>query len=377
MKIFSDTGSFGSIELETADILTAAEEEAELSPSLSERIEESKRIFVVAGRGIRGDLLEAVLEKCGEKLYSTLVSDGNLFIDVKYADKMLDICQATIDDYRYFGVTNAKTPLLIHKVLTECDSVIVLADIGYDSLCGFSGVPGLIFPHLSATKSKNTFWRHALDLSTREKLSLCSLGVTFGNPLDKDIKEAVVSCSAGVSFFGINIVSVGLKTVDVFCGDPLLSYVHACEAYDKCNSFKIEKPMDGLILETYKTCLQGIVSDIEASVSGLIKGGRLLIKAPRMDCFGSSEFRGFFDIPGLEDIFDKVAETEFVKDTYDAFRLKKICSLYHLAVISPLEKQDIVQCGMNLVGEGGADEFLKNCSNTGKINNAARFTING
>lgn len=377
MKIFSGSGSVDLTEFEASDILSAAEEKAELSASLSEKIEESRKILLVLGRGIEANLGKALVEKCGDKLCFIALADKGVLADAKYSDKILNINPSDITDYKYFGVTNAKTPVLMHKSIIECDTVIGLADIGYDGLSGFKGVPGLIFPHLAPNKSRNAFWRGALDFSSRSKSSLCSIGVTKGNPLDKDIKEAIVSLSGSVSLFGINLVSAGGRRVGAFCGDMLLSYVRSCESYDSYNAFEIDSLMDGLVLETNKTCLQGILGDIEASVSGLMSGGRLLVRAPKTSFFGSAEFREFFNINSLEDVFDKARDTEFVKDAYDSFLLKKICSLYNIGIISPLERSDVIQCGMNPTDESGADEFLKNCSNTGKINNAARFTISG
>lgn len=375
MKVFSGSGSVDLKEFVASDILSVAEEKAELSASLSEKIEESRKIFLVIGRGISSELADALAEKCGDKLSVIALADKGALTDAKYSDKILNINPSDINDYKYFGVTNAKTPVLIHKSVTECDTVIALAETDYDSLRGFRGVPGLIFPHLGPNKSRSAFWKGGLDFSSRSKSPLCSIGISKGNPLDKDIKEAIVSLSGSVSLFGINLVSASGKSVDAFCGDMLLSYVRSCEAYDVYNAFEIDKLMDGIVLETDKTCLQGILSDIEASVSGLMRGGRLLIRASKASFFGSVEFRGFFDINSLEDVFDKMRDTEFVKDAYDAFLLKKLCSIYHIGIISPLERGDVIQCGLNPIDESGTDEFLKNCSNTGKINNAARFTI--
>lgn len=363
------------IDMSVGDILSIAETDASLSPPLSHIIIEANRVLVVSGFGVSSALLEAVLEKCGDKLGGIIVFEDGLLVNEKYSDKIITLNPSNFEDYKYFGVTNGKTPILLHKCVLEHDAGIVLSGIHYDGLSGFAGAPSLVFPGLAAEKSADALLLKGLAFDLVAKTDLCRSGITKNNPLDKEIKEAIVTSSAGMVWFGINLLSKNGKTYGATCGDLLLSYVLAQKIYDEYNAFEVDKLFDGMVLEISGKNLQKSISVIEAVTGGLMKGGRLLIKAPHMDVFGSGSFRNFFDMTSIEDIYKNMVSKAGFNDPYDASVLKKICMNYHVSIESKLDSGDVIQSGLNPLAEGGGEKFLQNCSNTGKIIDAARFTI--
>lgn len=363
------------LDMSVGDILNVAETDANLSPSLSHVIMEANKVLVVAGFGVSHALLDAVLERCGEKLGGIVIFEEGLSVAEKYLDKIIILNPSNFEDYKYFGVTNGKTPILLHKCILEHDAGVVLSETAYDGLSGFTGAPNLVFPGLAAEKSSDALLLKGLAFDLAAKTDLCRSGVTKNNPIDKEIKEAVVTSSAGMVWFGINLLSKKGKTYGVTTGDLLLSYVLAQKIYDEYCAFEIDKLFDGMALEISGNNLQKSVSIIETATEGLMKGGRLLISAPDMNVFGSNSFRKFFDMTTLEDIYKNIGSEAGFNHPYDASVLKRICMNYHVSIESKLDKGDVIQCGLNPLAEGDSENFLKNCSNIGKIIDAARFII--
>lgn len=363
-----------SLNMDAAEILNVAETSAELSPPLSLVIADAERVLVVAGAGVERKLLEGVFQKCGDKLGKVVVF-GEASFGEEYFDKILEPDPSVIDDYKYFGATNGKTPILLHNEILNHDAAIVLGEISYDGLSGFSGGPNLIFPMLSPEKSSVRLFSLGLDFEKRCKRENCNAGHTSDNPIDSDIKEAIVTSSSGMNWFGINILKGRKGVYAATAGDLLFSYVSAQKIFDEYNLIAIDEPFDGIILEISAENLLDCLSLIESALGGLIKGGRMLICADNMNEFGPSDFRSFFNETSLENIFDKIGENSF-SNPYGAFLLKKACSQYHIAIDAPLAREDLIQCGLNPLKKEAAGDFFKNCSNVGKIFNAARFTIN-
>ncbi|MDO4547252.1 MAG: nickel-dependent lactate racemase, partial [Clostridia bacterium] len=139
------------------------------------------------------------------------------------------------DDCVHLGTTANGTPVDIVRVVAEADRRICLGNIEYHYFAGYSGGAKAIMPGVSTREAIQR--NHSLMV----KPEACA-GNLEGNPLRRDIEEAVAMCGAD---FILNVVLDEHKhIVKAVAGDVTLAHRAGCAFLDKMYQKPIESRAD-------------------------------------------------------------------------------------------------------------------------------------
>ena len=131
----------------------------------------------------------------------------------------------------HMGETSGGVRVSLNWKLTEYDRIITIGDVRFDHLAGFTGGRDLICPGLAsaetiqAIKSTATVYEESGNVFKKG----VGPGLLNGNP----VHELMTECSAFVpaSFAFHTIVNESGEAIDLICGEPITSFVAACERY--------------------------------------------------------------------------------------------------------------------------------------------------
>lgn len=354
-----------------SDISAALENDITLSASFKDSIRSAKKVLFLVSADLPNDIFSTIIDHSGCADFSIAVIGGDAdHIKTSFSTDFIAIDPSDINKYDFFGTTKVKTPIFLHKSYLAHDLIVTISITKYDNILGFSGGKSLIFPGLAPDKSKSRLFANILDDTIFDKSAYSHAGAIQLNPANTDIMEAVMVARSETDWFAVNIIiDDKYNIVDLRCGDLFMSHLESCNIYDSLHRANIDTLFDGLVVEM-KGCLQDNIELLENASASVKPGGRILISGGGLKSFGNQKFRKTFDTNAPEDIFRELTES-FSYSKYLAFRLKKLAKTYHIAIESTLDSADIRQCGLNPLIE---DDFLKNCGNVGRINDAIRFT---
>lgn len=144
-----------------------------------------------------------------------------------------------VDDVVHLGVTSQGTPVDIVSVVATADRRICLGNIEYHYFAGYSGGAKAIMPGVSTRAAiQNNHRRMVEDAACAGRID--------GNPVRKDIEEAVTLCKVD---FILNVVLDEHKNiVHAVAGDVIAAHREGCKFLDSMYLKEIPKRADIVIV---------------------------------------------------------------------------------------------------------------------------------
>ena len=144
------------------------------------------------------------------------------------------------------GQTQRGTRAELNRALREHDHVILTGGVGYHYFAGFTGGRKSICPGLASASTIEATHMLALDLKKGGRRAGVGAGLLDGNAVHEEFER--IAGMLAPSFLVNTIVDERGRVLRVFAGDWRMAHRHACEAYAKAHSLKIESPRDVVVV---------------------------------------------------------------------------------------------------------------------------------
>ncbi len=354
--------------LATADVIASLNEPTEYSEGLSDFIHSATSIMVIIDGTTPSELAEHVLKSCGSKLkYVVPSSMRGHEVLINYTDKIIDINREDINQYNYYGVTSVKVPVLLHKSIMDCNAVIVLSGVRYDAFVGYTGGVANVVVALSAKRCIERLAKLGADALTDTTSKL--------KPIDKALREVVLTASAKVSWFGINYAQDNEgNIVDTSAGDIFISHIKLTDRLNEILDINIGKKYDCVMFETDTKYMEMLVYQIANATKLLKDGCRLLVSAKNVSAFMVPTIMKYLNM-SLPEVYEAL-QTDGGREALFAYHARSIGERFHIAIDTASQmKEPIVKCAWNNIDEKDYAEFVKNCNNTIDLTEVINYAI--
>lgn len=218
-----------------------------------------------------------VAEKGGKKI-GLIDLSSSAAVAEKYADKLISREPENMNAHAFYGVTKARTPVMLHKAYLEHDLIVAAGRVAYDTLIGYTGGCSLIFPALAPVKSLVRNNLAALDFSGGLLNPYVKARETTRNPLNRDRVDAVMITRSGRTLFGVNLLAddEGALT-GLVCGDLFMAHRKACEILDEVSLIDAEKPHSSVVASCPNLSIDGLLDLVQNLSEICAEGGDMVI----------------------------------------------------------------------------------------------------
>lgn len=227
--------------------------------------------------------------------------------------------------------TSAGTHLEINEIYANSDARIVLGEVRFDSLAGYTGLGTVVVPGLAGSQTIRECWSLALQGG-------CKRGETDENPLSRDVAEA--SEMAGVDF-AINVVLDHNKEVaGVFGGEPQSTFEEAASLVDRIWKRPIDESADIVLVSAggspFDSTFYWAVDSIESALPATGEEGSIVLVAECRGGPGSTEMQEYVRASKEARHLRKVIKRETSPTGYKALRLREIMEQNRITLVSAM-----------------------------------------
>jgi hypothetical protein len=226
----------------------------------------------------------ATAEESGKKIGLIDLSESSV-IEERFGDKIIKRDPEDIDAHAFYGITKAKTPVMLHKAYLEHELIVAAGRVVYSTLTGYTGGCSIVFPSLAPVKSLVRNNLTALDFTTTD-LTHPSVksGEISRNPMYRDRVDAVMITRVGRTLFGVNVLADDEgQLTGLVCGDLFMAHHKACAMLDEANMLKTNIGNGSIVAYVDKLNAE-ILSDTLLNLSEIaIEGGDIYIISDKFD----------------------------------------------------------------------------------------------
>ncbi len=250
------------------------------------------------------------------------------------------------------GTTSRGTPVMVNRLLSKYNKLIVISSVVHHYFAGFGGGPKMIVPGVAAY---DTIWHnhHLAVLTEGEPLHPgCAPGNINKNPVYEDIIEAVQMTRVD---FAIQLVlDENYHMVDAFCGDLYSSFQKAGMRIHQLNSVRIAKPADMVVASAggYPKDINLIQTQkaIHNATRALKPNGILIMLAECRQGWGNPELPVWFELGDYAEI-KKAVLSHFRLNSNTALELKHKLENFQIFLISQLPSDVTRKMGFRPVAD--------------------------
>jgi nickel-dependent lactate racemase len=268
--------------------------------------------------------------------------------EIKGKIRILEHDARNAAELKYFGKTDAGTPVWLNKHVVGPRNLIVLGTVVHHYFAGFGGGPKMIMPGCAGYETIRANHALTIDPVSRDIHPGCRCGSVAGNPLQLDITDTLQMANVRISAAFTAILNNDGDIIDLFCGDINQTHMAACEAVDGLYRADIEKPADLVIascggfpkdinlIQAHKT--------IYNAFHAVKPGGVLIILAECSQGIGSQTFMDYFN-DGSEEMIDRLL-TNYTLNGTTALSISQKCKNAKVILISSLDETTVRHIGM-------------------------------
>lgn len=251
---------------------------------------------------------------------------------------------STRDDHIFYGTTSQGVPVFVHKLLGECDHVIITSGISYDLLAGFSGGRASICPGVASSETIKT--NHNLATLSSSGFEI-GPGLLSANPIHQDMMEI---CAMVRPTFCFNVIcnEVG-KHIAYFAGDWDTAWEAGCHAVQRIYAIPVTRPTEVVIAsvggypkdESFYSAVKGLYQ-----ASGAIEpGGTIIFLAECGDGHGNSLFFESMQLGTTRQLELSLA-SEFSVPKQVAYLHSQVVEHFNVILVSSLSETECLRLGM-------------------------------
>lgn len=250
----------------------------------------------------------------------------------------------------FLGASPCGTDVWLDRAYVEADRRIVLGFIEPHFFAGFSGGPKGVAPGVAGIE---TICRlHRSDLIADP---MCTWGVLDGNPLQREVREAVALCPPD---FLVNVTLNGDKQISgIYAGNYLEAHRRGCAGAKAASMAPVEKPFQVALTSNsgfpLDQNLYQAVKGMSAAARIVEDGGTVLVASECSD--GVPDHGNFAELmrtgDGPRDVMQAVYRREPVLDQWQAQTLAAILERVEVGVYSCMDRADIEACKLAAVDD--------------------------
>lgn len=248
------------------------------------------------------------------------------------------------------GTSGCGTDVWLDRAYVEADRRIVVGFIEPHFFAGFSGGPKGVAPGVAGIE---TIYRlHRSDLIAEP---MSTWGVLDGNPLQREVREAVALCPPD---FLVNVTLNGEKEISgLYVGDCLEAHRRGCAAARAASMAPVEKPFQVVLTSNsgypLDQNLYQAVKGMSAAARIAEDGGNVLVASQCSD--GVPDHGNFAELmrtgEGPEDVLRAVHDREPILDQWQAQTLAAILERVEVGVYSSMARAEIEACKLTAVDD--------------------------
>ena len=246
------------------------------------------------------------------------------------------------------GRSACGTDVWLDRAYVEADKRIVLGFIEPHFFAGFSGGPKGVAPGVAGVE---TIYRlHRSDLIANP---MSTWGVLDGNPLQREVREAVALCPPD---FLVNVTLNDEKAISGFyAGNYLEAHRRGCDAARAASMAPVDRPFHVALTSNsgypLDQNLYQAVKGMSAAARIVEYGGTVLVASECSD--GVPDHGNFAELmragEGPRDVLKAVRDREPIPDQWQAQTLAAILERVDVGVYSRLDRADIEACKLAAV----------------------------
>lgn len=227
--------------------------------------------------------------------------------------------------------TSSGTNIEINKIYAESDTRIVLGEVRFDNLAGYTGLGTAIVPGLTSPRTIHEILSLALKGG-------CGRGIVEKNPVSQDIVEA--SEMAGVDFLLATVLDQKNEVVGVFGGTPNNSFSEARRLVDQIWKRPIEGPADIVVVsaggDTFDSHFYGAVDSIDAVTPAIQGRGTIILVAECKEGLGSKELQRYAREYRRSGEIHKAIKRKITLAGYKSLRLREAMEQHQVTLVSAM-----------------------------------------
>lgn len=248
----------------------------------------------------------------------------------------------------YLGRSACGTDVWLDSAYVAADKRIVLGFIEPHFFAGFSGGPKGVAPGVAGIETIHRL--HRSDLIANPK---STWGVLDGNPLQREVREAVALCPPD---FLVNVTLNDKKAISGFyAGNCLEAHRRGCDAARAASMAPVDRPFHVALTSNSGYPLdQNLYQAVKgmSAAAGIVEdGGTVLVASECSD--GVPDHGNFAELmrtgAGPRDVLKAVREREPIPDQWQAQTLAAILERVDVGVYSRLDRAEIEACKLGAV----------------------------
>jgi len=266
------------------------------------------------------------------------------------------------DNFIYYGKTSRGTEILLNKLVSSSDKILIIGAITHHYFAGFGGGAKMLIPGVSSYKT--AIQNHKLTLTPDGDINPDATNLKLdGNPIYEDIVESFKICNLKAFHIGV-VLDENDKIISAFSGDVISSHKAGAEFVKKFFTIPVKGKFDAVIssaggfpkdvnfIQSHKT--------IHHSHYILKEGGTLFCFIECRDGIGSKTFLDWFKFKNPEEMKRQLLQN-YSMNGHTALSLQNKLKIANISVKSKLDRGLIELMGLKSLDDVDTLKKLK-CS---------------
>ncbi len=257
-------------------------------------------------------------------------------------------------EFIYYGKTSRGTEILLNRLVSEADKIIIVGSITHHYFAGAGGGAKMIVPGIASYKT--AIQNHKLTLTSNGDINPEATNLKLdGNPVYEDIIEAFKICNLKAICLGV-ILDEDDKITGAFFGDVISSHKAGIDFLKKFFTIPVEEKFDVVI-----SSAGGFPKDVNFIQSHksihhshyIVKDGGLLFSFIECrDGIGSKTFLDWFKFANISDMKKHLIEN-YSMNGHTALSLRNKLKFINISVKSELKPEILSLMGLSEIGDIG------------------------
>jgi len=227
--------------------------------------------------------------------------------------------------------TSLGTNLEINEIYVKSDIRMVLGEVRFDNLVGYTGLGSAIVPGLASSQTISEC--HSLALEGG-----CGRGLVEKNPLSQDIIEA--SRIAGIDFQVSVVLGDKNEVVGVFGGEPESTFSEAVQLVDRIWKRPIEELADIIVISAggapFDQYFYWAVDSIDAATLAIQENGAIVMAAECRRGPGNRELQKYIQRYRRKKDILRAIKRETTPAGYKSLRLREALERHRITLVSAM-----------------------------------------